>query len=250
MDRKQKINRISYGYILLNINSSIFSLEDYNTIKNYLLSIKLNSENNDSLICKNFNYGNLIYQLKNAFEFLIVQRKHTYGFNDFVWGNYDIDMIDDIIFLFKQMTNDEINLIKNCNDFDKLWNCVWKIDNDDFKKSQKYIKAKEQWLKIQNNTKSLSLSFYTNYVKSIWNTYEWGFPKGKKNYGESELNCATRELYEETGFTSDDFTELLNLETLPEICAGTDDKKYKYVYSIGLMNYNININAFISNNEI
>jgi len=33
-----------------------------------------------------------------------------------------------------------------------------------------------------------------------FNTRSWGFPKGKINKDEPEIDCAAREVYEETGF--------------------------------------------------
>lgn len=33
-----------------------------------------------------------------------------------------------------------------------------------------------------------------------FNTRSWGFPKGKINKDELEIDCAAREVYEETGF--------------------------------------------------
>eukprot|EP01103_Thecamoeba_quadrilineata_P016683 TRINITY_DN5637_c0_g1_i2.p1 TRINITY_DN5637_c0_g1~~TRINITY_DN5637_c0_g1_i2.p1 ORF type:complete len:332 (+),score=43.18 TRINITY_DN5637_c0_g1_i2:58-1053(+) len=51
-------------------------------------------------------------------------------------------------------------------------------------------------------------------VKGWQSRSSWGFPKGKINKDESEINCATREVFEETGFSikslirEDDFIEL------------------------------------------
>ena len=33
-----------------------------------------------------------------------------------------------------------------------------------------------------------------------WLTPEWGFPKGRRNYQETDITCAYREFNEETGF--------------------------------------------------
>ena len=32
-----------------------------------------------------------------------------------------------------------------------------------------------------------------------WDEPEWGFPKGRRNFNETDLNCALREFNEETG---------------------------------------------------
>lgn len=41
---------------------------------------------------------------------------------------------------------------------------------------------------------------------------KWGFPKGHKNIGETNVNCARREIYEETGLSipNEFFTKKLN----------------------------------------
>ena len=36
-----------------------------------------------------------------------------------------------------------------------------------------------------------------------WKTPEWGFPKGRRNYQETDIKCAFREFYEETGYDKD-----------------------------------------------
>lgn len=43
-------------------------------------------------------------------------------------------------------------------------------------------------------------------VQSFWSKCSWGFPKGKVNENEDPMHCATREVYEETGF---DITKLI-----------------------------------------
>jgi len=49
--------------------------------------------------------------------------------------------------------------------------------------------------------------------------YTWELPAGKRdNPEESTAECAVRELFEETGYTSDDFSQLLSLRTTVAFC--------------------------------
>ena len=53
-------------------------------------------------------------------------------------------------------------------------------------------------------------SYDINYLKSLieksitrWSETEWGFPKGRRNFQEKDLDCALREFEEETGMNKD-----------------------------------------------
>ena len=61
---------------------------------------------------------------------------------------------------------------------------------------------------------------------------EWGFPKGKRNYQETDFKCATREFYEETGYSSDDINILINVMPYEEVFIGSNFKTYKHKYYI------------------
>ena len=57
-------------------------------------------------------------------EFLMIQRKDTLGYVEFMRGKYNVGSIDYIQTLFHQMTHDELGrLVKY--DFETLWNSLW-----------------------------------------------------------------------------------------------------------------------------
>jgi 8-oxo-dGTP pyrophosphatase MutT (NUDIX family) len=64
----------------------------------------------------------------------------------------------------------------------------------------------------------------------MYDTPEWGFPKGRRNYRENNITCAKRELYEETNFREDEYNILNGIYPLVEVMTGTNDKKYKHIY--------------------
>jgi 8-oxo-dGTP pyrophosphatase MutT (NUDIX family) len=69
---------------------------------------------------------------------------------------------------------------------------------------------------------------------SRWLEPEWGFPKGRRMRGESDLDCAIREFMEETNISRDAYTVCKNL-SFTEIFTGTNNVQYKHVYFLGLL---------------
>ena len=65
---------------------------------------------------------------------------------------------------------------------------------------------------------------------------EWGFPKGKRNKRESDLECAIREFREETGCGETGFTIIHQLDKVNEIFKGSNNIIYKHVYFVGKAN--------------
>lgn len=165
----------------------------------------------------------------NNIKFLIVRRKHSIGFAEFIRGKYIKDKCNGIVDLFKQMTPEEINKIKTMT-FDELWNDFW---YDDKKRSNKkcYLDAKEKFEALKNKIDvELPLSFYVDNVKPCHTTPEWGFPKGRKNKGETDIECAIREFCEETGYSLNDIKLNLDFGPIVENVVGTNGVKYKYIY--------------------
>ena len=48
-------------------------------------------------------------------------------------------------------------------------------------------------------------------ASTTWDTPEWGFPKGRRNYQENDLTCGLREFEEETGYDKDNRYLLLKI---------------------------------------
>ena len=84
---------------------------------------------------------------------------------------------------------------------------------------------------------------------------EWGFPKGRRNLKESDLNCAKREFEEESGYRSNEYVILDETKSFEEIFSGTNNIRYKHIYYIGKAlndktNLNIDKNNFSQFSEI
>lgn len=66
-----------------------------------------------------------------------------------------------------------------------------------------------------------------------WSQNDWGFPKGRKNFNETDLNCATREFTEETGINETLISVITNIVPYEEIFTGSNFKSYKHKYYLG-----------------
>lgn len=221
----------SFGVILMslnvdnNIRDSISKLSGNFSTKE--CSISIESPNDIELFCS----------VKDQIKFLLIRRKHTLGFLEFMRGRYNVENIDGIIFLFKQMTSEEIDKIKNMayNDFDELWTNVWGNNKKTQMFHNEYIKSKDKITQlIDEKNGYLPLSFYVNNVIPLWDCPEWGFPKGRRNYKENDKICAVREFKEETGYEDDDFIMMNDLCSIEENLIGTNGINYKHIYYLAI----------------
>ena len=119
------------------------------------------------------------------------------------------------------MTNNEIDNICTKPFFD-LWNNLGYKNRFDKKNEEKMMNT-------LCNHKQL-------FKKSGWITPEWGFPKGRRNFKETDFEAALREFKEETGY-SNTIHFIKNLLPLEEIFTGSNLKSYKHRYFIGKMSY-------------
>lgn len=237
----------SYGIILIDIDDDI--------IKNILIkNTNILTNNNNIIINEDMKCDFKIAKITDfkccyeIFKFLLVQRKHTLGFIEFMRGRYNIENIDGISHLFKQMTPYEINKIKT-EPFENLWIYLWGKEKNIYHDNE-YDKAYDIYLKLVNEKINMNLEYYLTHIKPLYLQPEWGFPKGRRNKYEDNKTCAIREFKEETNLKDSDFIILNSVEPITEDLIGTNGIKYRHIYYIGI-NLNNNIKFDISkNNEI
>ena len=211
------------------LSNNIKKIKYYNKNNNIKYSKNINSnitlsDKIDEKICKNIN---------NNIQFLLVQRKNSLGYLEFMRGRYNINNNELIIKLFMQMTPEEINDINN-KDFDYLWNNLWDINNIKNKYHHKeYIASKEKFyqLKLNNNI------IFEN-IKPSFDFNEWGFPKGRRELYESDLVCAIREFEEETYIKEDDYYIFEKCNYIRENLIGTNGINYTHNYFLALLQKN------------
>ena len=149
------------------------------------------------------------------------------------------------------MIQDEINLIKNSN-FDELWFGLWGENNS---RESEYKISVEKFNSLKDGGEGLlNLDFYVNNIRPQWKSPEWGFPKGRRNYQETDLMCANREFQEESGILQKDYEINKNINPVEEVFIGTNGIQYKHVYYIAFSKSDeeifINPNNTIQTEEI
>ena len=190
-------------------------------------------------------------------EFLLIQRKDSLRFVDFTRGKYAIDDKDYLSQMFSNMTRKEREFIKT-SQFDELWRHVWghqvknKMQLDDISggterlqphaKSNNhksdYEQSKNKFNKLKEDCVIEELLLKT---ESTWDTPEWGFPKGRRNPHETDIESAIREFQEETGLSTDDFHVISNMDPLTETFYGDNKVHYCHTYYLAQCKPDVNI---------
>jgi 8-oxo-dGTP pyrophosphatase MutT (NUDIX family) len=188
--------------------------------------------------------GIIVYRINhdNNIEYLMIRRKDTLGYIDFMRGKYSVYNKDYIINMLKQMTNQEKENIKNMS-FDSLWKCIWGNEHisNQYKSEELTSREKFNLLKkgILNKNEFYNMDMLIEYSNTfpLWDEPEWGFPKGRRNYQEKDYDCAIREFCEETGFKNNKLKNIQNILPFEEIFTGSNYKSYKHKYYLNFMNY-------------
>ena len=172
---------------------------------------------------------------KNNIKYLMIRRKDSLGYVDFMRGKYPIDNSNYLLNIIDEMTLYEKKNLINKN-FDYLWNNLWGTNsiNIQYKNEEFISNNKFSFLKNSNDLYSLINSSKTN-----WKYPEWGVPKGRRNYQEKDLTCALREFEEETGYSKYKIKLIHNILPFEEIFIGSNYKSYKHKYYIGYMSLDV-----------
>lgn len=232
----------SFGVILVSIDGGRKNDKDTEFVNNNLIDTYTSNSGISMDEQLKINASGIKYQdntdietfckFKNSIKFLMIRRKHTLGYIEFIRGRYNIKNVDGIIFLFRQMTPIEIERISRSS-FDELWNELWSGNKSKNSYYNEYIQSKQKFEKLKNDNESecyLGLDFYVDKVVPTWDYAEWGFPKGRRNYQETNLSCATREFEEESGFVDDDYKLFSKLLSIDEQFIGTNGINYRHIY--------------------
>lgn len=174
------------------------------------------------------------------YKLLLVQRTNTMAYSDFIRGRYFSMNKDDITRMYMTyMTPEERHKLLTMT-FDELWDDLW-INH----KCKHYINDKSSAKKKYH---SLNIKELVETTNSKYMYPEFGIPKGRKNRNETNIACAIREFYEETGYNNDEYT-ILDINPLIESFVGTNNIDYKHIYYIAIMKQDIRIPEINPNND-
>ena len=190
-------------------------------------------------------YGIILFRSSlKGLQFLMLRRKDSFGYNDFMRGKYSLHNIDHIQNIINEMSINEKDKIVS-ETFDNLWQQMWgSISNIQYRSEESSSKKKIDLIKLGINIDDTKLTLKDIIEKSNtkWQETEWEFPKGRRNYQEKDLDCAFREFEEETGISKLNINIIENVLPFEEIFIGTNHKSYKHKYFLAYSNENENEN--------
>ena len=176
------------------------------------------------------------------YEFLMIRRKDTLGYIDFMRGKYTLHNSYYIMNMMKQMTTDEKTRLQTGN-FTELWRDLWGDEtiSNQYKSEENISREKYNALKQGIIIKSESYTLDTLLADSTkyqqWSEPEWGFPKGRRNMQEKDYESAIREFSEETGYNPSILKNIHNIIPFEENFSGSNYKSYKHKYYLMNISY-------------
>ena len=229
----------SYGIILyttIHINKEIGTIPTPTPIPTPIPNIKSNPEittvlsslpqNTESIGTSSVH--NKISIPQKLYKYLMIKRKHSLGYVSIVCGKYCSNTSSQLQSFVDKMTNYEKDLILN-NTFEENWNYLWGGEYRQSNSKKQHSKEKYE-LNIDNIAVLIHIS------ETSWKEPEWEFPKGRKNYVETEIDCAIREFEEETGISQHNISIITNLQPFQEIYTSFNNKRYNNTYFIAKLN--------------
>lgn len=184
-------------------------------------------------------YGIILFRHSaEGLQFLMIRRKDSFGYIDFIRGKYSPYNIEQLQKSIDEMSVQEKSRILT-EPFDKLWRQLWGENSGTQYRSEEQASSKK-FDAIRNGViiedKLITLQDIIENSKTAWLETEWEFPKGRRNFQEKDLDCALREFEEETGFSQNDILIIDNLLPFEEMYIGSNHKCYKHKYFLALMN--------------
>lgn len=184
--------------------------------------------------------GNIIFKQAVSPKILMIQRKDSLCYIDFIRGKYDIYNIPYIQTLIDKFTLQEKgNILKES--YEMLWKKLWLTDTLDDVQHNDYMKGHDKFMRLKsgflyNKTQEyITLEYFVKKSSTNYTTPEWEFPKGRRNNKESDRDCAIREFEEETNYNLSDYRLLSNIIPFTEEFLGENQVRYKYIYYIGYL---------------
>lgn len=181
----------------------------------------------------------------NRVEVLMIKKRYSYYFFNFVFGRYKPNDTKYLRYLFNNMSfSEKIDILGM--QFENMWYRIWlsnpskHYDISDLyeaEKKQAISNAEKYRLFFQKKNK-----FEKNFVNDggkrlkelIYNSSDaeiiWEIPKGGKNGNETNLDCAIREFLEETSIANNKYKILYDVDPVIETINDSDVVYQHYYY--------------------
>lgn len=167
----------------------------------------------------------------NEYKFLMVSRRNTFTYIEFLRGLYDILDIEYVQNMFNRMNTEEKKSILKY-DFKYLWENLWLKNINNRKNKTEFYKGIIKFNILKNgfykDKKLYNLKYYVDNSKTDYIDPEWYFPKGKKDNNETEIEASLREFIEETNCKKENIKINENIK-LEELHTGSNNKDYKTI---------------------
>jgi len=143
---------------------------------------------------------------------------------EFIRGKYELSDLPYIKRQLSNMTDLEQRLIVQ-EKFETLWTRLWGNSRDT---------ESPEFENSRNKFNSLDRKRLIVESPTPFNEPEWGFPKGRRNRGESDIECAQREFFEETNIPKEAYTIREDL-TFSETFKAINNITYKHIYFVAIL---------------
>lgn len=179
-------------------------------------------------------YGVIAIQTTPDVRYLLIRRKDSLSYVEFLRGRYTPVDHDYIQLLCNEMTTSERQRLVT-RTFDVLWYDLWNGQHTrQFRNEAATAQVAFERLKTTGDSKGKTLADYMAACTSHYTDPEWGFPKGRRNLHESDLRCATREWREETGLPDRALRIVPEVRPCEEEYIGSNGIPYKQMYYVGV----------------
>jgi 8-oxo-dGTP pyrophosphatase MutT (NUDIX family) len=173
-------------------------------------------------------------------EYLMIRRRDTLGYIDFMRGKYSTQNTYYILNMLRQMTLQERQGLLT-RPFEELWRELWGLNQASARRQFQYNSeeshSREKFARLASSGALNSLVTQSIAEHPPWTEAEWGFPKGRRNYGEKDYECALREFVEETGYPADILRNFQNVFPFEENFMGSNYKSYKHKYFLSYIDF-------------
>jgi len=211
-------------------------------------------------------YGIICYKVSQhsddeakTLQYLMIQKKDSLSYVEFVRGKYDIANREYLIKLASNMTPIEKHRLRQHN-FETIWQMLWTNDMPQSKKfmanfmdSRRKFERLQRGFSLKHSNGTIAhfdLNIMLDNATNRFSETEWEFPKGRRQINECDEDCAMREFYEETGIPRCNILLHWDIKPLEEVFVGVNKVRYRHIYYIAtIASPNVTFNLDLKNTK-